>query len=66
MNYRLIGKYMGHILLVEGIFLLPAIAVSAAYREPQSARAIAIAAVITLLPGVLLSCIRSHRSISMS
>ena len=30
MNYRLIGKYMGHILLVEGIFLLPAIAVSAA------------------------------------
>ena len=66
MNYRLIGKYMGHILLVEGIFLLPAIAVSAAYREPQSARAIAIAAIITLLPGILLSCIRSHRSISMS
>ena len=66
MNYRLIGKYIGFILLVEGIFLLPAIVVSAAYREPQSARAIAIAAIITLLPGVLLSCIRSHRSISMS
>ena len=46
MNYRLIGKYIGFILLVEGIFLLPAIVVSAAYREPQSARAIAIAAVI--------------------
>jgi len=38
MNYRLIGKYIGFILLVEGIFLLPAIVVSAAYREPQSAR----------------------------
>ena len=47
MNYRLIGKYIGFILLVEGIFLLPAIVVSAAYREPQSARAIAIAAIIT-------------------
>ena len=66
MNYRLIGKYTGNILLVEGIFLLPAIAVAMAYREPQSARAIAIAALITLLPGILLSCIRVHRSISMS
>ena len=66
MNYRLIGKYMGYILLVEGIFLLPAIAVAAAYREPASERAIVIAVIITMIPGILLSCIRSHRSISMS
>ena len=60
MNYRLIGKYIGYILLVEGIFLLPAIAVAAAYREPASERAIVIAVIITMIPGILLSCIRSR------
>ncbi len=51
MNYKMIGKFIGKILLVEAVFMLPAYAISLYDREDAAARALLLAMVITLLAG---------------
>lgn len=65
MNYRLVGKYMGYIMLVEGVFMIPAMFVALWYREPATARAFFWATVAALALGFLLSRVRTRESISM-
>lgn len=65
MNYRLVGKYMGYIMLVEGVFMIPAMLVALWYREPETVRAFFWATVAVLALGFLLSRVRTRESISM-
>ncbi|MFR9308557.1 MAG: potassium transporter TrkG, partial [Lachnospiraceae bacterium] len=65
MNYRLVGKYMGYIMLVEGIFMIPAVLVALYFGEPATVRALLISICAALLPGALLSRLKSRESISM-
>ena len=50
MNYRLVGKYMGYIMLVEGIFMIPAVLVALYFGEPATVRALLISICAALLP----------------
>ena len=36
MNYKLIGRFLARIILIEAIFLLPALFISMGYRENQA------------------------------
>lgn len=49
MNYKMIGRFLSRILLVEGIFMIPAMLISIANREPASALAFLISIGITLV-----------------
>lgn len=51
MNYKMIGKFIGKILLVEAVFMLPAYAISLYDHEDAAARALLLTMVITLLAG---------------
>ena len=51
MNYKMIGKFIGKILLVEAIFMLPAYAISIYYQEVVARHALLISAMITALVG---------------
>lgn len=66
MNLRIVGKYIGHILLIEGVFMLPAFLISLARGEQAGMRGFLIAMAATLLFGLMLSAIRSAASISVT
>ena len=66
MNLRIVGKYIGHILLIEGVFMLPAFLISLARGERAGMRGFLIAMAATLLFGLMLSAIRSAASISVT
>lgn len=51
MNYKMIGKFIGKILLVETVFMLPAYATSLYYYETAAVQALLITMVITMLAG---------------
>ena len=62
MNYKMIGKFIGKILLVEAVFMLPAYVISLYYHEEEAVRALLIAMVITLLTGgVMVAMTRGTR-----
>lgn len=62
MNYKMIGKFIGKILLVEAVFMLPAVAISLYYREMVAARALFISALVTaLIGGVMVAVTRGTR-----
>lgn len=62
MNYKMIGKFIGKILLVEAVFMLPAYAISLYYHEEEAVRALLISMVITLLTGgVMVAMTRGTR-----
>ena len=62
MNYKMIGKFIGKILLVEAVFMLPAYAISLYYHEEEAVRALLITMVITLLTGgVMVAMTRGTR-----
>ena len=54
MNYRMIGKFIGKILLIEAIFLLPAYGISIFQREEDAARAFLVTILVTMLVAGLL------------
>lgn len=54
MNYRMIGKFIGKILLIEAIFLLPAYGISIFQREDDAARAFLVTILVTMLVAGLL------------
>ena len=51
MNYKMIGKFIGKILLIESIFMLPANAISLYYQEEAARHALLLSALITALVG---------------
>ena len=51
MNYKMIGKFIGKILLVESVFMLPAYAISLYYQEEAARHALLLTALITALVG---------------
>ena len=65
MNHRIVAKYLGWIMLVEGIFMIPAILVALLYGEPEAVRALLPAVGITVAGGLLLVRLKTRDSISM-
>lgn len=54
MNYRMIGNFIGKILLIEAVFMMPAYGISLWYQEEAAARAFFAAITLTLLVGGVL------------
>ncbi len=54
MNYKMIGKFIGKILLMEALFMVPAYIVSLCYHEEPAMRSLLISAVVTMLAGGVL------------
>lgn len=54
MNYRMIGRFIGKMLLVEAAFMIPALLISIFEREPVAVQGFLIAMGITLVLAVLL------------
>lgn len=64
MNYRLIGKFISKILLVEAAFMFPALAVSVYYGEKKGIYGFLISlAVLLAVAGLLAVCCRETKSI---
>ncbi len=53
MNYRMIGRYIGRILLVEAVFFLPAMGISLVRREMDALLGFVVALGVTLALAVL-------------
>lgn len=51
MNYKMIGKFIGKILLVEAAFMLPAYGISIYKKEELAARAFLVTIILTMLVG---------------
>ncbi len=60
MNLRAISKYLGYLLLVEGLFMLPALAIALHYEEVPSVKGFLTAITVLLALSVLL--IRQKRA----
>ena len=54
MNYRMIGRFIGKMLLVEAAFMIPALLISIFEREPAAVQGFLIAMGITLVLAALL------------
>ena len=65
MNYRIVGKYMGYILFVEGLFMIPALLVAMGYHEPDTIAAFIPVILVCLALGGILARTRSRGSIGM-
>ncbi len=63
MNYRAVLRYLGQVLMIEGLFLIPALLVCLLYREYPEAKAFLLTTAVTLLAGFLLSRIQVRDSI---
>ena len=55
MNYRMMGKFISRILLVEAVFMLPALLISLYRNERNSVYGFCSAIVITLAAAVILA-----------
>ena len=55
MNFQVIAKYMGNILMLEGAFMLPAIIVALIYKETSSIPAFVFTILLCLVIGFVLS-----------
>ncbi|MBE6865922.1 MAG: TrkH family potassium uptake protein [Oscillospiraceae bacterium] len=60
MNFRVISKYMGNILMLEGAFMLPAIIVALIYKEFSSIPALVISILLCLFIGYILSKVKQN------
>ena len=58
MNYKMIGRFIAQILSVEGVFMIPALAISVGYKEWTATQAflITIAAIIAVAGALFLIC----------
>ena len=60
MNYRLIAKYIGHIMFVEGILMLPALGIALYKGESAAAHSFFATALVLILTGLALSHIKQR------
>ncbi len=54
MNYKMMGRFLSQILLVEAFFMIPALLISLGYRESAAARAFLISIALTAAVSVVL------------
>lgn len=54
MNYKMIGRFIGKILLIEAVFMLPAYGISIFQHEVEAARAFLVTILMTLFAGGIL------------
>jgi trk system potassium uptake protein TrkH len=59
MNFRLLFKYLGYIILVNGVFMIPAMLISVYNGEHASVYAFAITIILSLVIGFLLTRLKS-------
>ena len=64
MNYKMMGRFIGHILLVEAVFMVPALLISLFKQEDRACVGFAVSICITMLLSLLLLvlCRGSKRS----
>ncbi len=64
MNYKMMGKFIGLLLIVESVFMVPALAISLFRKEYSSIMGFAVAIVILWGLGMLLRllCRRAKKS----
>lgn len=60
MNFQVISKYMGNILMLEGAFMIPAILVALIYKEFESIPGFALTIFLCLVIGFLLSKVKQN------
>jgi len=63
MNYRAVLRYLGQVLMIEGLFLIPALLVCVIYGEYPEAKAFLLTIIAALFTGYLLSRIQIRDSI---
>ena len=63
MNYRAVLRYLGQVLAIEALFMVPALLFSLYYGEPQAIRAFGLTIVLTFGVGFLLSRLKLRDSI---
>ena len=61
MNIRAIGFYIGHILRIEGLLLVPALIIALVHREQAALRAIGITILVLMVLGMALLALDSRR-----
>lgn len=54
MNYKMMGRFIGHILLVEAVFMIPPLVISLVGQEDMASMGFAVGMCITLLISLLL------------
>lgn len=57
MNYKMMGRFIGKILLVEAVFMIPAMIISMALHEKQAAQAFWWSILIVIMVGTVLICL---------
>ena len=65
MNHRIVAKYMGYIMLVEAVFMIPAAALCLYYGEKSMFQSFLPAIALPACLGLLLGRLRTKESISM-
>ena len=63
MNHRIVAKYMGYIMLVEGLFMIPSVFVSLWFGEPDTIKAFVPAIAVPLIGGLLLSRMKTAENL---
>jgi len=63
MNYRAVLRYLGQVLNIEALFMIPALLISVGYGEPGGAKAFLLTIAVTFVLGVLLSHLRIRGNI---
>lgn len=64
MNYRLIGKFISKMLMVEAVFMLPALLISIYYKEEKGIYGFLVTMAVTMLTAVVLAvCCRETKNI---
>ena len=62
MNYKMMGKFVGHIALVEGVFMIPALFIGMYHHETKSIIAFLITmAIIGIVSAFLLAVCRNSK-----
>ena len=61
MNFKAIAIYIGHILRLEGILMLPAAAVAIRYGEGAELKVFLLTAAVTFIIGQIMSKIKTQR-----
>jgi trk system potassium uptake protein TrkH len=60
MNYKMMGRLLSQILLLEGLFMLPALVISMVEREWAAAKAFAFTVLLIAVVGGVMFCLCKH------
>ena len=66
MNYKLIANYIGNILRIEGLFMIPALLVSLYHNEFKCVLAFGISIAALLVIGQLMHMIKPQKQVTLN